>query len=47
VRLDKGIETLYTHAIEGFNGMPPMGLCATCSEDEMHAAVDYILENSN
>ena len=46
VRLGKGIETLYTHAIEGFNGMPPMGLCATCSEDEIHSSVDYMLENS-
>src|SRR5690606_5424546 len=32
-RLTKGVETLYTHAIEGFNGMPAMGLCANCSED--------------
>lgn len=45
-RASKGIETLYTHAIEGFNGMPPMGLCGTCSEDEIKASVDYLLENS-
>jgi cytochrome c5 len=41
-----GIETLYTHAINGFNGMPAMGLCATCSEDEIKATVDYMVENS-
>lgn len=41
-----GIETLYTHAIKGFNGMPAMGLCATCSEDEIKATVDYMVENS-
>lgn len=45
-RAAKGIETLYTHAIEGFNGMPPMGLCGTCSEDEIKATVDYMVENS-
>lgn len=45
-RLGKGVETLYTHAIAGFNGMPPMGLCATCSEEEIKVTVDYILENS-
>lgn len=45
-RAEKGIETLYTHAIKGFNAMPPMGLCGTCSPEEMHAAVDYMLENS-
>lgn len=43
---DKGLETLYVHAIDGFNGMPAMGLCATCSEDEIKVTVDYILENS-
>ncbi len=41
-----GVETLYTHAIKGFNGMPAMGLCATCSEDEIKLTVDYMLENS-
>ncbi len=45
-RLGNGLETLYTHAIQGFNGMPAMGLCATCSEDEIKLTVDYILENS-
>ncbi len=45
-RIGKGIETLYTHAIEGFNGMPPMGLCGTCTEDEIKAAVDYLVEGA-
>lgn len=45
-RAAKGIETLYTHAIAGFNGMPAKGLCMSCSDDEVKAAVDYILDNS-
>lgn len=48
-RIAKGDDTLYTHAIEGFNDvgmMPPKGLCMTCSDDEVKAAVDYIVENS-
>ncbi len=45
-RIAKGIDTLYTHAIDGFNGMPAMGLCGSCSEDEIKAAVDYLVENS-
>jgi len=45
-RLAQGIETLYTHAVKGIRGMPAKGLCMDCSEDEIHAAVDYILENS-
>jgi cytochrome c5 len=45
-RLAKGIDQLYVHAINGFNGMPPKGLCMSCSEDEIKGVVDYIVENS-
>lgn len=45
-RVAKGIETLYTHAISGFNGMPPRGLCMDCSDDEIKATVDYMVEGS-
>lgn len=45
-RIGKGIDTLYTSAISGFNGMPAKGLCLDCSDDELKAAVDYMVENS-
>ncbi len=45
-RLGKGIDTVYRHAIDGFNAMPAKGLCMTCSDDEVIAAVDFILEKS-
>lgn len=45
-RIGKGMDTLYTHAISGFNGMPAKGLCFDCSDDEIKAAVDYMTENS-
>lgn len=45
-RIGKGLDTLHTHAINGFNGMPPKGLCMSCSDDEIIATVDYIVENS-
>lgn len=45
-RAAKGLETLYTHAISGFNAMPPKGMCAACSDDEIRAAVDHMVENS-
>ncbi len=45
-RIDKGIDTLYTNAIGGFQGMPPKGLCMDCSDDELKAAVDYMVEAS-
>lgn len=44
-RIAKGNDTLYLHAIEGFNGsMPARGTCATCSDDELKAAVDYMIQ---
>lgn len=45
-RIDKGLETLYKHAIGGFNAMPAKGLCMDCSEDEIKSTVDYMVEGS-
>ena len=45
-RVGKGIDTLYANAIGGINGMPAMGLCMDCSEDEIKAAVDYMVDGS-
>ena len=45
-RIAQGIDTLYANAIGGIRGMPAKGLCMDCSDDEMHAAVDYMVENS-
>ncbi len=45
-RVAKGKETLYTHALQGFNAMPPKGMCATCTDDEIKSAVDHMLDNS-
>lgn len=45
-RVDKGLDTLYTNAIKGIGGMPAKGLCMDCSDDEIKAGVDHMLENS-
>ena len=45
-RIEQGIDTLHTHAIQGIRGMPPRGLCMDCSDDEVKATVDYIVEHS-
>ncbi len=44
-RLEKGIDVLYENAINGLNVMPPRGTCVDCSDDEIRATVDYMLES--
>jgi cytochrome c5 len=45
-RLTQGIEVVYTNAINGIRGMPMRGTCMDCSDNEVKAAVDHILNNS-
>jgi cytochrome c5 len=45
-RIAKGNETLYKHAIEGFNAMPAKGGRADLSDDDVKAAVDYIVSQA-
>ena len=42
----KGLETLHENAWNGFNAMPAKGLCMDCTREEMDAAVNYMVENS-
>lgn len=43
-RIAQGKDTLYKHAISGFNAMPPKGTCMTCSDDEIKATVDFMIK---
>lgn len=48
-RIAQGKDTLYTHALKGFRGkgmMPPKGGNSKLSDDEVKAAVDYMVEHS-
>ena len=47
IRLEKGMETLVQNTIEGLNGvMPARGLCTVCSDEELKAIVEYMIEQS-
>ncbi len=41
-RLQKGPTVLLAHTIDGFNGMPPMGMCFDCNEDDFTALISYM-----
>ena len=43
---DSGLTGLYRHTINGYNSMPVKGACVTCSDNDLLAAVDYILNKS-
>lgn len=43
---ESGLTGLYQHVINGYNSMPVKGACVTCSENDIIAATDYILNNS-
>jgi cytochrome c5 len=45
-RIAQGGDTLHTHALQGIRAMPPKGTCAACSDDEVKAAVDYMVAHS-
>ena len=45
-RIAQGMDTLVSNAINGLNAMPPKGLCMTCSDDDLRAVVEYIVEQS-
>jgi cytochrome c5 len=46
-RIAKGLDALVSSAINGTpGGMPPKGMCMDCSNDEIKATVEYMLEKS-
>ena len=43
-RVAKGMDTLIASTLNGLGLMPPRGTCMACSDEELQAAVDYMLE---
>ena len=41
-RLAKGIDTLVGSVTNGFNAMPPGGMCADCTADDYKAAITFM-----
>lgn len=45
-RVQEGLNTLYRNTINGYNQMPIKGACVTCEDEDIIAAVDYIVNKS-
>ncbi|WP_221793507.1 c-type cytochrome [Oceanobacter mangrovi] len=41
-RLEKGIDTLVNHVTNGFNAMPPRGLCMDCTAEQYKALITFM-----
>jgi cytochrome c5 len=45
-RIAQGMDVLYDHGINGLGvAMPARGLCMTCSDDDIKALVDYMVDS--
>lgn len=45
-RQEKGLDELVASAVKGLNAMPPKGTCMSCSNEELKAAIQYMLPAS-
>ena len=45
-RIAQGMDTLVKHSIDGIRAMPPKGTCMDCSEDDLKAAVAWLVEQA-
>ena len=45
-RISNGMDTLWEHTLNGINAMPAKGTCMSCSDDELRAALDYMVESA-
>jgi len=45
-RIEQGDDVLFEHAAKGFKGMPPRGGSSQLTDEDVKAAVDYMVEKS-
>ena len=41
-RLKQGMPTLVKHVTEGFNAMPPRGICMDCTAEDYQAVIEWM-----
>jgi len=45
-RIAQGMDTLLHTAINGKGAMPPRGTCTTCSDEDLKAAIEYMVSKA-
>ena len=45
-RIATGVDAMLAVAIKGKGAMPPQGACMSCSEDDLKAAIEYMVSQS-
>ena len=45
-RIATGIDAMLAVAIKGKGAMPPKGACAACTDDDLKAAIEYMVSQS-
>lgn len=45
-RMAQGMDVLLDHTLGGYQGMPPLGSCMDCTEDEFAALIRYMAQTS-
>ncbi|MBC8999258.1 cytochrome c5 family protein [Pseudomonas sp. N40(2020)] len=43
-RIQQGADTLLDHTINGYNGMPPMGQCVECSQEQFLQLIGFMAD---
>lgn len=46
-RIAKGNDALFSSVMNGLNAMPPKGACMGCSDEELRAAIVYLVEQGS
>lgn len=41
-RMEQGMDTVLQHVIDGYGGMPPLGLCFECDEQQFIALIQFM-----
>ena len=44
-RIGAGDDVLLAHTLDGFNNMPPLGYCMSCTEDDFRALIRFMSQS--